>query len=954
MSLLTKLLVVSLFAILSACGGGGSDGGTTTDGTTTDGTTTDGTTTDGTTTDGTTTEGTTTDGTTTDGTTTDGTTTDDASSGLSHIAVEAPKGDAGGFGISDIGKNQALALSDSLAVVFEAVENHGDDTGENCKALGAEFASCSIINLHVKDTAAQLDGNDWKIYFHSIRRILRVDNTEFSIFHVNGDLHYIAPTDSYSGFGGDSVKTIKLITEFSHLHETDMLPRYWLARGGNTTLINNTVSPTSSDSYGVAITGDNATAFNGEPIPVANGANRFDKFADTGTLASVADIIIPTPEFSNPGSGSLNIGSGFSFDTSVLPAASVSALTSRQSLFFSGSGTPSAVSTVLDDSLPADQYQLSIDATGASITGGSAEAVFHGAQSLLALITPGVATVPFIDITDSPRFAYRGMHADISRNFQSVETIRSLIDQMAAYKLNTLHLHLSDDEGWRLAIPGLAELTTVGATRRFQLDADGNVTEASALMPQLGSGPGSDSSATGHYTRNQFIELLQYANARFITVVPAFDMPGHARAAVVAMRVKAANAGRPGDTTIRLDDPEDDSRYLTVQHYRDGLINPCIDGTYTFIETVVTQVKAMYDEAGAPLPIWHMGGDEAKSIFKGAGFQNLSEGSTIPWKGDIDGSLYDFPWENSPACQNLIAQNGSISNLADLTPYFVERLATIVNDAGIEKLYAYQDIMRDVNAQSLATSTVGVNFWESITGGGHTTAYDWPNKGYDTIIAVPDFLYFDHPYEADPKERGYYWATRYTDTRKVFSFMPSNLPQNAETSVTREGNSFSASPNAAFSGFTGMQGQIWGETVRTANQFDAMVFPRLLALAERAWHRADWELDYAAGTQYSQSTNRTDRTALTNDWIRFANALGYKELQKLDAANINYRISTVGVSSVGGTTTLNTEFPGQTIEYSTASEGFNAQVYDAASPPVNVVGVRARSANGARTGRSTP
>lgn len=854
---------------------------------------------------------------------------------------------------SEVGRTKAQQLPDALAVVYEVVENHGTDAAENCKALGAEFASCSVANLHLKDSNASLNSGDWKLYFHSIRRILRVDSAEFDVFHVNGDLNYLTPSADFDGFSGDSIKTVKLITEFSHLHESDMMPRYWLVRDGqNAQLLANTDNESSIATYAVDITGDNRRAFNGEGNALATSTNRFERYATADTLTDVSALIIPTPANIATATGTHTIGGGFNFSGGVLSAATTAALTSRLNSFYSGGGAASSVSTAIDASLANNTYTLDIDDDGIAIRGADAQSVFYGAQSLLALVTPGSTTLPYLSITDTPRFEYRGMHLDVARNFHSVAEVKALIDQMAAYKLNKLHMHLTDDEGWRLQIPELPELTAIGGTRTFNTDADGNVVETGGLMPQLGSGPANSNQGTGFFTRAQFVDLLRYAQTRFVDVIPEFDMPGHARAAVVAMRVRALNAGNAADTNIRLDDPADTSRYLTIQHYHDGIINPCVPGTYNFMQTLVTSVASMYNDAGATLDVWHMGGDEAKSIFKGAGFQDASDSPKIPWKGDIDASLYDFPWEKSPACQALISSDATLSNLDDLTPYFIEQISDIVANAGIPALYAYQDILRNVDRDAIKTTEAGVGFWEVVWESGATSAYDYPNRGFDTIVAVPDYLYFDFPYEADPKERGYYWATRFTDTQKVFNFAPENLPQNAETSVNRDGNGWSATGSDNADPFIGMQGQLWSETVRTPEQFDYMIFPRLLALAERAWHTADWEIDYAPGVAYSSTSNRTDRQALADDWTRFANALGQKELFKLDAAGIQYRVAPAGAQTTNAGVIMNAEFPGLALEYST--DGNSWQSYNTATPPAAASFVRTLSANGSRQSRVTP
>lgn len=859
---------------------------------------------------------------------------------------------------SAIGAAKAQNISSSPAVVYEVIENHGGDafaTGpDNCSTLGAQFSSCSVTNLHIKDSTGSLNGGNWKLYFHSIRRVLRVDSDEFSVSFVNGDLNYLEPTANFSGFNGNEVKTLALVTEFSHLIESDFMPRYWLVQNdGSVTLIDNTNSETDESAYAVAITGDNAKAFNGETTPLASADTRFanNQTINSQAASALQARIIPKPASMIPGAGTLDISGGFSFESSDLSAGNITALKARQQLFMSSSAAV-PLSATINPALGNSTYTLDINATGIQLQGSDNEALFNAAQSLLGLVKIGTGTIPFVTITDSPRFAYRGMHLDVARNFHSVDSVKKLLDQMAAYKLNRLHLHLSDDEGWRLEIPSLPELTSIGATRQFQVDGQGNVTELEGLMPQLGSGPGNTNQGSGFFTRAQFVDLLQYATDREITIIPAFDMPAHARAAVVAMRARASNLGSASDVSIRLDDPADSSRYLTIQHYDDGILNPCIPGTYNFINTVITDVKAMYTQVGAPLPIWHMGGDEANNVFTGDGFQDVNAADKVPWRGEIDRSAWDYPWEASPACASFIQDTAGVDSRDDLQPYFVKQVAQLVSDAGIPSLFAYQDIFDDLNASELVTQSTGVGYWEPISSGqGFENINNFSNRGFDTVVSVPDFLYFDFPQEVDPEERGYYWATRFTDTRKVFGFAPENLPQNAETSVNREGNFWSAAGVADNQGFNGMQGHLWSETVRTPQQLDYMVFPRLLALAERAWHRASWELDYQPGVAFEGGvTNRVDKNALNQDYSEFAGALATKELAKLDAAGIQYRIPVPGAISQGGMLMMNSDLPGLALEYST--DGANFQPYSSGASAANVTSIRAKSANGQRSGRA--
>jgi len=864
---------------------------------------------------------------------------------------------------SAVGRDKLAALDENPAVVYEVIDNHGGDafaqSADSCSTLGAQYSSCSVTNLHVKDATGSLNSGNWKLYFHSIRRILRVDSDEFSVSFVNGDLNYLEPTANFTGFNGDEVKTLVLITEFNHLIESDFMPRYWLVDGdGNVRIIRNTDSDTDESPYSVAITGDNARAFDDEPIDLATAASRFRKNTSianqTATQINAIELqsrIIPKPRDMLLQQGALDISGGFSFASSDLSSGSKSALQSRQAQFMNTAGSVPLTGTI-NTALGVDTHSVVVNASGITLQGSDNEALFNAAQSVLGLVRPGTGTIPFISITDTPRFNYRGMHIDVARNFHSLNSVKRLLDQMAAYKLNRLHMHLSDDEGWRLEIPSLPELTGIGAKRQFQVDAQGRVSEVSALMPQLGSGPDKDNQGSGHYTSAQFVELLRYAADRHITVIPEFDMPAHARAAVVAMRARAANLGSANDINIRLDDPADTSRYLTIQHYDDGILNPCIPGTYNFINTVITDVKAMYVQADATLDVWHMGGDEANNVFTGDGFQDINEPNKVPWRGEIDRSAWDFPWQASPACTTFIQNTAGINSREDLQPYFIKQVAQAVADAGLSTLFAYQDIYDNLNASELATQSAGVAYWQPVfRDNGHENINGFSNRGFQTLITVPDFLYFDFPQEVDPEERGYYWASRYTDTRKVFGFAPENLPQNAETSVTNEGRDWSATGIDTNQGFIGMQGQLWSETVRTQDQLEYMIFPRLLALAERAWHKADWELDYQPGVTFEGGvTNLVDKALRNQDYAEFASALAYKELAKLDAASIHYRIPVPGAINDAGNLLMNTDLPGLPLEYS--GDGISYSRYSGAVPAGNVRFIRARSATGTRAGRA--
>ncbi|XP_072028443.1 beta-hexosaminidase-like [Amphiura filiformis] len=160
------------------------------------------------------------------------------------------------------------------------------------------------------------------------------------------------------------------------------------------------------------------------------------------------------------------------------------------------------------------------------------------------------------------------MHVDVARHFQSKDFILKLLDVMALYKLNKFHFHLTDDEAWRLEIPGLEELTEVGGKRCHDLD------ETTCIIPQLGSGPGTGDSGSGFYTVKDYEQILRYANDRGIEVIPEVDMPGHCHAVVKAMEARyyrLVDSDPVAAAEYLLSDLNDTSKYLSEQYFRYAL-----------------------------------------------------------------------------------------------------------------------------------------------------------------------------------------------------------------------------------------------------------------------------------------------------------------------------------------------------------------------------------------------
>jgi len=546
-------------------------------------------------------------------------------------------------------------------------------------------------------------------------------------------------------------------------------------------------------------------------------------------------------------------------------------------------------------------YTLVIDGTeGIILTAASFAGMHNAIQSLMTLIPPvvleqrsGEIAFPAIRVKDEPRFAYRGLHVDIARNFQSAEQLKKIMDVMGLYKLNKLHLHFNDDEGWRIAIPGLPELTAVGGRRGHTL------TERDHLHPAYGSGPEADNSTgSGYYTREEFIDLITYGRKLNIDIIPEIEMPGHARAAIKSMEsryYRLLAEGNPVEAKrYLLSDLGDESAYRSVQSYDDNVVCVCQLSTYTFIEKVIVELRDMYRAGGGNLRVVHMGGDEVPSGV----------------------------WKRSPECIELMQALG-IKDTEDLWYYFWSNLSDILEAVDIQ-LAGWEEIgLKKESREGKQVYVPNPEFvpknilayvWNNVIGwGAEDLAYKMANAGYEVVLGPVSNLYFDMAYQQHFEEPGYYWGA-YTDVEKAFKFVPFDYFKT--TTVDRLGNPVDTSIFVGKEKLTdygktriaGIQGLIWSETIRSAEQLEYMVFPKLLGLAERAWSAAP---AYETADHWQES--------YTVAWNRFANRLGQIELPRLDmlGKGYQYRVPPPGAVIEQGWLKANTEHPGMIIRYTT-------------------------------------
>jgi hexosaminidase len=779
-----------------------------------------------------------------------------------------------------------------IAVSWEVISN----TFSPNAAVRAEFVIQNNSDFTLSDS-------NWSLWFSQApRRLLGYDTlANLQVERINGDWYRVYPAQGFMLKPGESVSFYYDNSEWWTKESDAPNGLYFVFIDEND---NQTLSPVTRYTLKPFVREEQITRHKNDhqPIPTPQWLYRENEKLTTLNPGNIQPII-PTPLSLQRGNGTVSLSNewrvvaaaGLEFESQYLAEQ----LKQLAGISLSSSSSAAAKSIVLgiDPSVgeSIESYTLQVrEDERIEITGKAAAGVFYGVQSLLAMINPedflsakGTLQLPLVQIEDAPRFGYRGVHVDIARNFRTPGEIKRIIDILAFYKINILHLHLTDDEGWRLEIDALPELTATGAYRAHVNP------QQPGMIPAYGSGP---FKSGGFYSRKEFVDLIRYAQQRHIDIIPEINLPGHARAAIQSMEARYARFMQQGNeeaaNEYRLIDPEETSQYLSAQLSTDVVINVARESAYRFLTTVLDEVVDIYREAEAPLDIVHIGGDEVPA---GA-------------------------WSRSPMIDKKMKELGNVEIPANMHAYFTSRVKEIFRERNL-RMGGWEEVAMMFTADkkhipnpAFADGTVIPYVWNNLWGA-QDLAYRLANIGYPVILSHVTAFYFDLAYNNDPLEPGLYWGG-FTDARSPWFYSPYDVFKTTtrdnmgrEVDINTEYKDMVRLQPQARPNILGIQAQLWSETILTHNHLEYLLLPKLAGLAESAWGKErNWETMENVGLKQQHAQEQ---------WNAFANALGQRELPRMSRlfGGYNYRIPPPGALIDNGTLHANVEYPGLTIRY---------------------------------------
>ena len=447
--------------------------------------------------------------------------------------------------------------------------------------------------------------------------------------------------------------------------------------------------------------------------------------------------------------------------------------------------------TVSPQVTESEGYVMTVSSLGISIAGGSSAGVFYGIQTLrksLAVSQNSIVysqILPAVEITDAPRFSWRGMHLDCSRHFWSVDFVKKFIDLLALHNMNIFHWHLTDDQGWRIEIKKWPKLTTIGSQRSGTIigtnsDLDDNIPYG------------------GFYTQAEAREIVRYAAERHITIVPEIDMPGHMLAALASYPELGCTGG-----------PYQVGHYWGV--YKDVLCigNPKV---YQFVEDVLTEIMDIF-----PSEVIHIGGDEAPSDR----WQHCQKCNDAYLKDALEGRLgaKDVLEGRLGADTMSVREMPEFSLGSIYQGIFTRRVFHFLTSRGRRAL-GWDEILDGSPRNAMIMS------WRGSAPGAKAA-----EAGHDVVMTPTTHCYFDYQQvedtEFEPSRCG-----GFIPIERVYSLDPA--PDSLSMEARRH--------------ILGTQANLWSEYMTTESLVEYQALPRMSALAEVQWTQPEHK-DYDAFLQ---------------------------------------------------------------------------------------------------------
>ena len=401
----------------------------------------------------------------------------------------------------------------------------------------------------------------------------------------------------------------------------------------------------------------------------------------------------------------------------------------------------------IDRFVPEEGYEMTINEDGILIIGGSEAGIYYGLQTLRQIVITNDGKVPYGYIADEPTFAYRGAHLDVSRHFFSVADVKNYIDILAAHKLNRLHWHLTDDQGWRIEIKCYPELTEKGSMRKETLVGHG-------LNPVEWDG----TPYGGYYTQDEIREIVAYAAERYIVVIPEIEMPGHAQAALHALPWLGCN--------------EQIVDVWTTWGVTPEVMCAGKETTYEFLQNVLDEVIELF-----PSELIHIGGDECPKD----------------------------RWKECEHCQAMMKAEG-LENEEQLQGYLVARIERYLNSKG-RRMIGWDEIL-----DGGVTPTATVMSWRGLSAGIYAA-----ERGNDVVMTPMTLCYLNF-YQTESREG---------EGLQIGGHIPFEMIYDWDV---YEGMSDAARPH-----IIGVQCNMWSEYLKTMDDVEVMLLPRLGAFSEVQW-----------------------------------------------------------------------------------------------------------------------